>query len=272
MEEKIKSGRLLTQQVRYLTELDKLEKKRGAVQSISEKCEVTHSTVSRFFKSCVEKGYLTDKLEFTQKGRRILEWNQKLEKNVRNYLTNIGIKEGIDDFVKGLVENVDSNVLEKTISTRPVIGSGLEMQKSTLITDISSIIDYGRHLVHISIFQIHMEKRLQKSMADRGFERYGLLVHNKNESYLELTVKEMHAISRINGQNMTGHLSALKYIHHGTVQNAKMVDGKVKIPLDACTYENFDHGIIWGNVMITVECSVGEAHMPESTARLVFIL
>lgn len=270
--EKIKSGRLLTQQVRYLEELDKLEKKRGAVQSIAEKCEVTHSTISRFFKSCIEKGYLTQNLEFTEKGKRILEWNKKLEKDVKTYLTNIGIKEDTDVFVKALVENVDSNILEKTISNRPVIGNELEMQKSTAIIDVSDIIDYGEHRVQISIFQIHTRKSLKKSMADRGFERYGVLVHNETESYLELTVKEMHGISRINGQDMTGHLSALKYIYHGTVQNAKIVNGKVKIPLDACTYENFGHGIIWGNVMITVECSVGEAHMPESTARLVFII
>lgn len=109
-------------------------------------------------------------------------------------------------------------------------------------------------------------------IADRGFERMAKIVHNQEESYLELTVKEMHAMSRVDGRDMAGHLASLKYLSHGSLKMAEIKDGKVRIPLNVCTYEIYDHGIIWGNVSITVACSVGAAHMPESTARLIFIL
>ena len=72
MKEKIENGRLTLNQVKYLTLLDKLEQKRGAVQNIADQCGVRHPTVSRFFKACVEKGYLTESYAFTEKGRRIL--------------------------------------------------------------------------------------------------------------------------------------------------------------------------------------------------------
>ena len=108
--------------------LEKLEQKRGAVQNIADQCGVRHPTVSRFFKVCVEKGYLTENYAFTEKGRRILEWNQKLEQGVREYLVTIGVNEGIDDFVRGMMENVDYNILEKTISKRAVI-SGTQMKQ-----------------------------------------------------------------------------------------------------------------------------------------------
>lgn len=109
-------------------------------------------------------------------------------------------------------------------------------------------------------------------MAERGLERFAELVNSEEEHYLELTLKEMQARSRIDGQEMSGHLASLKYLLGGTVCSAEIRDGKVQIPLEACIYEGYDHGIIWGNAVITVTCSVGEAHMPESTARLLFIL
>lgn len=272
MKEKIENGRLTLNQVKYLTLLDKLEQKRGAVQNIADQCGVRHPTVSRFFKACVEKGYLTESYAFTEKGRRILEWNQKLEQGVREYLVTIGVNEGIDDFVRGMMENVDYNILEKTISKRVVI-SGTQMKKAApIVVDVSDIMDPGEHRVRIALFRINPMERTQKSMADRGFEHYARIVHNERESYLELTVREMHAVSRMNGRETAGHLASLKFLYHGILRQAMIEDSKVCIPLDACSYEIFDHGIIWGNVNITVTCSVGAAHMPESTARLIFII
>lgn len=273
MEEKIEIGKLSFNQVRYLDLLDKCEQKRGAVQQIADRCGVKHPTVSRFFKSCMEQGYLKEDLTLTEKGRRILVWNQNLEKEVREYFADLGVDEGIDDFTRGILENVDYNIIEKVISKRAVISSRRKMRKaSPVVTNISDIIDPGEHEVCISLFRVNPMERAQKSMADRGFERKAKIVHNQEESYLELTVKEMHAVSRVDGHDMAGHLSSLKYLSHGSLKMAEIKDGKVRIPLDVCTYEIYDHGIIWGNVSITVGCSVGAAHMPESTARLMFIL
>lgn len=275
MDEKIEIGKLSFNQVKYLTLLDASEQKRGIVQQIADRCGVKHPTVSRFFKSCIESGYLREDLTLTEKGRRILVWNQNLEGEVREYLTDLGVDEGIDDFTRGILENVDYNTIEKVISKRAVISNHRKMQKaSPVVNDISDIIHPGEHQVCISLFRINPPERVEKSMADRGFERMGRIVHHpeKEQSYLELTVKEMHAASRVDGQDMSGHLSSLKYLSQGSLKAAEIKDGKVRIPLDACTYEIFDHGIIWGNVSVTVACSVGAAHMPESTARLMFIL
>ena len=263
--------RLTIEQIGFLTELQKLDKKRGAVESISKKFGFVHSKVSRFFKACVEKGYLTKDLKFTEKGKRLLEWNQRLEENVRKYLIRTGVKEGIDNLTKVLFENTDYEILEKTIAEYPRIRENVSKIQKTVVTDVREVLDYGRHKVEIAIFQSNSDKGLKKSMADRGFERYAWLVYEENESYLELELKNMHAVSRVSGRDMVGHLAFLKYLEAGIVQNAEIEDGKVRIPLRACYYENFGRGIIWGNVMITVGCSVGSAHMPESTARLVFI-
>lgn len=278
MEERMEIGKLSSNQVKYLAILDEYEQKkmlqkRGIVQMIADQCGVKHATVSRFMKSCGEQGYLNEDLSLTEKGRRILAWNQKLEADVKDYLTELGMAEGIEDFTKGILESVDYNTIENAISKRDVISRHRNMQKaSPVVTDISDIIDPGEHQVRIALFRVNPMERAQKSMADRGFERMAKIMHNQEESYLELTVKEMHAMSRVDGQNMTGHLASLKYLNHGSLKMAEIANGKVRIPLDDRTYEIYDHGIIWGNVSITVACSVGAAHMPESTARLLFLL
>lgn len=269
------SERLTVLQVQCLAELERMgiEKRQGLIQEIADKCGTARPNVSRFFKSCVEKGYLTKEFAFTEKGRRIYEWNRRFVEEVKEYLIGTGIREGLDDFVKALVDHVDYAALKNTISTRPTITEGSRMQaQQNVIADINSILHPGRHKVKIGIFQINSSRRPRKSMADRGFEPYGELVCTGEERYLELTVKEMHARSRVNSEEMFGHLASLKYLLDETMHTAGIENGKVRIPLEACTYENFDHGIIWGNVMITVACSVGEVHMPESTARLLFII
>ena len=82
----VEINHLTVLQIQYLTELEQLEKGRGTIGAVAAKCGVKHPTVSRFFKSCIEKGYLTESLEFTDKGKKMLRWHQKVQKDVREYL------------------------------------------------------------------------------------------------------------------------------------------------------------------------------------------
>lgn len=270
MENKKEFEKLTMLQIQYLTELEKAEKKRGVIGEIAVTCGVKHPSVSRFFKSCVEKGYLTEELEFTESGKRMLKWHQKVQKDVREYLERSGIQEGIEDVLRGMIENIDYSQLEVLVKSqmRPRTDTYLKKEAET-IRDITDLIEYGNHEVSILILQTDGSAR---SMAEQGIEPMGLIRHNKRGSYLELTIREMKGISRVNGQGMQGYLTGLKYLYQGMYRNAQIRDDKVRIPIDACSYQNFDRGILRGNVMITVSCSVGEAHMPESTARLVFKL
>lgn len=59
-------------QIRYLMELEKVGWKRGTVMEIAGKCGVSHPAVSRYLKSCCEKGILNEKYEFTTVGKMML--------------------------------------------------------------------------------------------------------------------------------------------------------------------------------------------------------
>lgn len=80
-------------QIRYLTELAKIGKKRGTVALIADTCGVSHGPVSRFLKECIGAGYLNEGYEFTEKGTRALKTYQRILKEVGAYLERIGIPE-----------------------------------------------------------------------------------------------------------------------------------------------------------------------------------
>ena len=68
------------------------------------------------------------------------------------------------------------------------------------------------------------------------------------------------------------HLASLKYEQGGMLKVAKIKNEKVKIPLEACQFYQNTRGRIYGRVPVTLSCSVGQVHMPESTALLRFWL
>lgn len=67
------------QQLRYLTELEKEDNTRGMIARIAEKCQVSTAPVSRYLKSCCEKGLLTEDYRFTKKGSRIENYKRILK-------------------------------------------------------------------------------------------------------------------------------------------------------------------------------------------------
>ena len=71
-------------QINYLMTLEKIEKKRGCVGTVADICGVSHGPVSRFFKECVNYGYLTEQYTFTEAGIRALR--------MYAFLKRIGIK------------------------------------------------------------------------------------------------------------------------------------------------------------------------------------
>ena len=80
-------------QIKYLTTLEETDKKRGCVGQIADLCGVSHGPVSRFFKECVAKGYLTEQYEFTESGIRALKMYKRLLHDTDAYLTRLGVRE-----------------------------------------------------------------------------------------------------------------------------------------------------------------------------------
>lgn len=271
-------------QIQYLMELEKVGKKRGSVIMIADICGVSHGPVSRFFKECIERGYLTEKYEFTAEGTHALLIYKKLRRDVKLYLKAMNIPEKeIPEKMRQLIENVDYNLLRTMIRNGRKTAERVAEQDKSQKDDqdsqysgesntyfIEKILEKGKFQVGIAVHQMSRNSETRISMAHHGFEHLALIRNNTRGSWLELTIREIRGHSRIDGTEMSGHLSSLKYEKQGQLYEAVIKDGHLRIPLSACHFFRGSMGNVKGTVHITVACNVGNAHMPESTAVLTF--
>lgn len=260
-------------QLQYLQGLSSVEKKRGVQGSIAESYGVNRSTVNRFFKNCIERGILTESLEFTPVGEEWLERYTKLYENLEKFLNEIGARqEEIDETLDVMVENIDIHMLEMMLNAFAEKKSVYKKKENELNQEIQyNLQKCERHPVVFRLYRTNKKPGQDRdSMAMRGFEDIAEIVQENGESYLELKLKEMAARSRANGEMMAGKLKTLKYEHNEVLEEARIENNIVKIPMEACRIHRWTGIGTMGIVPVTVTCSVGLMHMLESTALLYF--
>ena len=260
-------------QLKYLQGLSRVEKKRGAQGSIAEYYNVNRSTVNRFFKNCIERGILTEALEFTVEGQEWLERYVKLYENLQKYLEEIGARpEEIEETIDVIVEDIDIHMLELMINAHAEKKSVYKRKENELDQEIQNNLQKcERHPVVFRLYRMNKKPgQSRDSMAMRGFEETAEIVQDKGESYLELKVKDMSAHSRVSGETMVGKLKTLKYEHDEVLETDDIVNNIVRIPMEACKIHKWTGVGTMGVVPVTVTCSVGLVHIPESTALLYF--
>lgn len=260
-------------QLKYLQGLSRVEKKRGAQGSIAEYYNVNRSTVNRFFKNCIERGILTEALEFTVEGQEWLDRYVRLYENLQKYLEEIGARpEEIEETIDVMVEDIDIHMLELMINAHAEKKSVYKRKENELDQEIQNNLQKcERHPVVFRLYRMNKKPgQSRDSMAMRGFEETAEIVQDKGESYLELKVKDMLAHSRVSGETMVGKLKTLKYEHDEVLETVDIVNNIVRIPMEACKIHKWTGVGTMGVVPVTVTCSVGLVHMPESTALLYF--
>lgn len=260
-------------QLKYLQGLSRVEKKRGAQGSIAEYYNVNRSTVNRFFKNCIERGILTEALEFTVEGQEWLDRYVRLYENLQKYLEEIGARpEEIEETIDVMVEDIDIHMLELMINAHSEKKSVYKRKENELDQEIQNNLQKcERHPVVFRLYRMNKKPgQSRDSMAMRGFEETAEIVQDKGESYLELKVKDMSAHSRVSGETMVGKLKTLKYEHDEVLETVDIVNNIVRIPMEACKIHKWTGVGTMGVVPVTVTCSVGLVHMPESTALLYF--
>lgn len=263
------------QQIQYLLELERMGRRRGTVAMIAEICGVSHGAVSRYFKSCCESGYLTEAYEFTDRGKAWLDGYKTLMDGLDAYLRKIGIpKKEIPENVRDMIEHVDYYTLSSMLRSHQKMRTRYSAEKKEVLSRnfLDEVLEYGNYQVYFTVYRMEAQRKCNVSMANRGFAKPAYLRHNRRVSRLELLICEMTASSRVHGEQMAGHLEALKYEQNGVLHLAEVKEGKIRIPLEACRFHRRRGGEVQGIIPVTATCSVGRTHMPESTALLIFWL
>lgn len=260
-------------QLQYLTELEKMSTNRGFISLIAERCGVSHVAVSKYMKSCVESGILAEDYTFTEMGKTWLHTYQKLAEDLETYLRDIGVPEGeTEENVRTLMEGADPHTLQAMIQSHTTAQRRLTTRRrAQLPADFCrDVLQDGRCRVQFKLYRMDSRQKNSFSMANKGFDRRAYLLRKDEKDYLELTIQQMNAASRINGVMMAGHLETLKYELDGELCIAPVEHGKVQIPLEACRFHRGQGGELTGIIPVTLTCSVGRVHMPESTAMMLF--
>lgn len=257
-------------QLRYMRELHDTKKKRGIQRVIAERCGVNASTINRYFKICIEKGILSEELEFTSRGEEWFGMYWEMYQALMDYLTEVGAREDErQKAAEAMIENTDIHILQLMLNDHQK-QKYRRMKEVTVQSEMSvTFRDEARCQVEFAVYK--MSRKVHKnrfSMAMHGFEEEAWIVQRSTGRYLELTLKDMAANSRINGTAMSGYLNSLKYEENDQLVAAEISGNKLYIPMSAFKMHRWPGGEQIASISITVTGSVGRMHMPESTALL----
>ncbi|MDO4287445.1 MAG: hypothetical protein Q4C40_06955 [Eubacteriales bacterium] len=260
-------------QLQYLRELEQMEVSRGFISLIAERCGVSHVAVSKYIKSCVESGILTEDYAFTEYGCTWLHGYLALIQELEGYLRDIGVPEQeISENVRTLVESTEQHTLQAMIHSHTRAQQKQTAKRRTWISEDfrKEVLQHGNCRVQFKLYRLNGTQRNAFSMANHGFDKRAYVLRSGEREYLELTIQDMNANSRVDGHLMCGHLETLKYEMDGLLQVAPLEDRRLRIPLEACRFHRGQGGELTGMIPVTLTCSVGRIHMPESTALLTF--
>ena len=182
---------------------------------IGRKMKVNRSTISRCFKRYREEGFLEDK-GFTKKGKEFLEYYKMIEMDLYHYFASIGINEEQQrQAVTGMFDTADIDTIQKLCQKEKMhleyenIGKN-ESKEITKMTyeQICACLKKGVYQVAFSIYRQGKDWQ-SLSMADQGFEKPAFLYMENDKNYLELTVREMKAMTK-GGAMLSGHIQTVK--------------------------------------------------------------
>lgn len=273
-----RDGRPSVMQIRYLLELKKLQPaSRGFQVVIAEKCHVSTPTINKSLKKAIDQGIITKYYAFTEYGSEWIGTYERLILRLERFLDDINIPASErEKHIRMMIEDMDPFLLETILSTHEQQVKPQARTAGRALEEIVCNLDENTSLkVRIAVY--HLDRKAGRtnalSMGNRAFEPTAELIHAEDGKCLVLHIREMKARSRIDGKEMRGRLRSLKYEQDEELKRAEDLtedSETVRIPLDAFRMHISPGGEMKGALPITVTCSVGNGHMPESTALLVF--
>ncbi len=126
-----------------------------------------------------------------------------------DYLTEVGAREDErQKAAEAMIENTDIHILQLMLNDHQK-QKYRRMKEVTVQSEMSvTFRDEARCQVEFAVYK--MSRKVHKnrfSMAMHGFEEEAWIVQRSTGRYLELTLKDMAANSRINGTAMSGYLN-----------------------------------------------------------------
>ena len=135
--------------------------------------------------------------------------------------------------------------------------------------EVCAFLEDGSYEFPFIIYREQIQDHRNISMANQGFEHPCRLLVKERRGQVCLTSRMVSAESAASGRPMEGRVRGMAYLAQGVFQPAKVEGRYVYFPADALHFLSMGKGrdtLLHGSVCLKMQCSVGDMHMPESTA------
>lgn len=164
-----------------------------------------------------------------------------------------------EDFINRLTEQEGRMALKEVFAGR----------KNITGNELCEYLKDGSYFFPFIIYREHIKNHNNISMANEGFEHPCELIVKNREGLVYLTVRTISAQSASSGKTMEGRIKKIQYLYKGKFFDGG-IDGRyVYFPATALEFISMGKGrdtLLHGSVCLKMQCSVGDMHMPESTA------
>ncbi len=141
--------------------------------------------------------------------------------------------------------------------------------------ELARIISNGIYQMQFLINREHSEVGKTVSMGNNAFEHPCVLAVKNKTGNIQLRSVPIKAFSPSSHSYMEGKAKSVKYFQDGDYHQAEFVSDVIIIPLEAFQFYSNGIGpdqIIYGSIMLKLQASVGNVHMPESKAIMTVLL
>ena len=133
----------------------------------------------------------------------------------------------------------------------------------------------GDYQLPFIIYREHVQNNSNISMANDGFEHPCVISVRNGVGTVQLKAISISASSGATGKSMRGRIRSLRYFQNNEFIGAENSGNILSFPASALNFVNIGEGagqILHGTVCLKMLCTVGQVHMPESTAIFTILI
>ncbi len=151
----------------------------------------------------------------------------------------------------------------------------LREQKQFSGRQLCRLMKDGSYQFPFLIYREQVKSGSNISMANEGFEHPCTLYVDGGEGWIQLRAQPVSAKSASNGKLLRGRANSMQYFDSGRFIDAEISGNVFSFPAESLQFVNMGVGagqILHGSCPVKMECSVGQIHMPESTAIFTILI
>lgn len=253
------------------------EPSKRTVTDSAKNLGITKWAVTRAM-DAMEKQDIVERLEnrktvLTMTGKKLAEKYQNQMKVLEQYMQYQDIPPAKirDNALRALAAGFSDEFLERLAEQegRMRLKELFTGRQSFSGREICDHLKDGSYFFPFIIYREHIKNYNNVSMGNKGFEHPCELIVKDHEGMICLTAKTVSAESMSGGRKMDGRIQKMQYLYDGKYRDSGMDGRYVYFPVTALNFISMGKGrdtLLHGSVCLKMQCSVGDMHMPESTA------